>query len=655
MRSKYIISVILALIALQVDALVVNNSAGDLSNQVTDLSITTLTVTGSMDARDFYFMADHLQQLSDVDLSGVAIVPCHTIERHYWQQEFVADELPIGAFGDMAVSRVVLPTGLKSIGKAAFAGCTSLTEVVFPTHLDSIADFAFACCSSIESVTLPASVRRVGKGAFMRCSSLASFKVEASSNLVELSEAVLMDCPALQSVVLGEAIHSVGERALAGTGLQELDLTLYRKLRTIEDWALVKTPVTTVTLPSGLTSVGMGAFLYDTELSSISLGGKISSISDYMLAGTSLADLDFTGISQLGDFALYNVSTMPTVNLPSTTTWLGRLAMAGMVGMTSISCEAEKVPELGAEVWKGVDQASIPLTVPEVALEDYKKAWQWRNFLFPTGWLKGDVNGDGEVNVADINAIVNIILGKPADEDTLLRADVNGDGEINIADINAVVNIILHPENQITVQITSNDELHLDDVAICPGQERIVTLSIHHAEAYCAMQCDIILPTGLTLVNTGTDSSHQHETSGVGNTTTRTIVYSMKNVSFDDEGKPVLTFTVRADESLADQSDIVVSNIVLADEENTSWRVADCRARVSNSTGIEDLTADAHRLWVEGRTLCIDTRHAGKAVVSAINGTMCELELTAGVTRYELEAGFYVVVINGKSYKIAIK
>ena len=145
MRSKYIISVILALIALRVDALVVNNSAGDLSNQVTDLSITTLTVTGSMDARDFYFMADHLQQLSVVDLSGVAIVPCHTIERHYWQQEFVADELPIGAFGDMAVSRVVLPTGLKSIGKAAFAGCTSLTEVVFPTHLDSILFYYFSC------------------------------------------------------------------------------------------------------------------------------------------------------------------------------------------------------------------------------------------------------------------------------------------------------------------------------------------------------------------------------------------------------------------------------------------------------------------------------------------------------------------------------
>lgn len=57
--------------------------------------------------------------------------------------------------------------------------------------------------------------------------------------------------------------------------------------------------------------------------------------------------------------------------------------------------------------------------------------------------ISGDVNGDGEVNIADINAVINIILGGTADEQTLERADVNGDGEVNIADINAVINLIL--------------------------------------------------------------------------------------------------------------------------------------------------------------------------------------------------------------------
>jgi hypothetical protein len=49
------------------------------------------------------------------------------------------------------------------------------------------------------------------------------------------------------------------------------------------------------------------------------------------------------------------------------------------------------------------------------------------------------VNGDGEVNIADINAIISdILIGGNSD-----AADVNGDGEVNIADVNVVIDIIL--------------------------------------------------------------------------------------------------------------------------------------------------------------------------------------------------------------------
>ncbi len=53
--------------------------------------------------------------------------------------------------------------------------------------------------------------------------------------------------------------------------------------------------------------------------------------------------------------------------------------------------------------------------------------------------LTGDVNEDGEVNIADINAVIDLILA----DNTTAAGDVNGDGEINIADINAVIGIIL--------------------------------------------------------------------------------------------------------------------------------------------------------------------------------------------------------------------
>ena len=53
--------------------------------------------------------------------------------------------------------------------------------------------------------------------------------------------------------------------------------------------------------------------------------------------------------------------------------------------------------------------------------------------------VPGDVNHDGEVNIADINAALDIILNGSND----YSADVNNDNEINVADINAVIDIIL--------------------------------------------------------------------------------------------------------------------------------------------------------------------------------------------------------------------
>ena len=51
----------------------------------------------------------------------------------------------------------------------------------------------------------------------------------------------------------------------------------------------------------------------------------------------------------------------------------------------------------------------------------------------------GDVNGDGEVSVSDVNAIIDVIhIGEE-----IPAADVNGDGEVTVSDVNAVIGIIL--------------------------------------------------------------------------------------------------------------------------------------------------------------------------------------------------------------------
>ncbi|MBQ3961288.1 MAG: hypothetical protein II683_05810, partial [Muribaculaceae bacterium] len=55
--------------------------------------------------------------------------------------------------------------------------------------------------------------------------------------------------------------------------------------------------------------------------------------------------------------------------------------------------------------------------------------------------MQGDVNGDNRVNVSDVSALINMILGMtPMDKE---RADVNGDGRVNVSDVSALINIIL--------------------------------------------------------------------------------------------------------------------------------------------------------------------------------------------------------------------
>ena len=55
--------------------------------------------------------------------------------------------------------------------------------------------------------------------------------------------------------------------------------------------------------------------------------------------------------------------------------------------------------------------------------------------------LPGDVNDDGKVNVSDVSALINMILGIQTMDES--KGDVNGDGRVNVSDVTALINIIL--------------------------------------------------------------------------------------------------------------------------------------------------------------------------------------------------------------------
>ena len=61
----------------------------------------------------------------------------------------------------------------------------------------------------------------------------------------------------------------------------------------------------------------------------------------------------------------------------------------------------------------------------------------------PNALLPGDVNGDGNIDVSDVNIIINIMLGKVSEDNYPGNPDINGDSYVDVSDVNTVINIML--------------------------------------------------------------------------------------------------------------------------------------------------------------------------------------------------------------------
>ena len=92
------------------------------------------------------------------------------------------------------------------------------------------------------------------------------------------------------------------------------------------------------------------------------------------------------------------------------------------------------------------NRANATLYVPQGCKAAYAAANYWKEFKQIVEIVNADVNKDGDITIADVTALVNILLGKDDAEPYKydhVAADVNGDGTVTIADVTALVNIIL--------------------------------------------------------------------------------------------------------------------------------------------------------------------------------------------------------------------
>ena len=168
-----------------------------------------------------------------------------------------------------------------------------------------------------------------------------------------LGRGAFWGCSGLTSLTLPSGVTSIGNSAFSGcSGL------------------------TSLTIPSGVTSISSYAFYGCSGLTSLTIPSGVTSISDCAFSGCSgLTSLTIpSSVTSIGESAFEGCSGLTSLTIPSSVTSIGRAAFAGCSGLTSIYAYLEKIPVLGSNVFYGCDAKNCTVYVPKGTYDAYKSS-----------------------------------------------------------------------------------------------------------------------------------------------------------------------------------------------------------------------------------------------------------------------------------------
>jgi hypothetical protein len=323
----------------------------------------------------------------------------------------------------------VIPDNVTTIHAAAFAACANLISLTIPNSVTTILDYAFSDCISLPSVAIPSSVTSIGYGVFANCISLNSLTVEEGNTVYDSRN----DCNAIietasntlisgcKNTFIPNGVTSIAREAFSGcNGLSSL--TIPNSVNNISDDALRNcSALTSVTIGSGVSSIGSFAF-YNCEAlieiiskaqtppicrSSVFQGIKTNMCKLYVPEGCLAA---YQEAAEWKNFTLMEERkglrekcATPTISYRN--------------GKLKFECEMEGVKyhygiTLSSFSETEGEEVSLPAsyTVTVYATKEGYDDSDIATEVIDGCGLKGDVNNDGVVTVADAVTVMDIIL-----------------------------------------------------------------------------------------------------------------------------------------------------------------------------------------------------------------------------------------------------
>ncbi len=231
--------------------------------------------------------------------------------------------LNVNMFANSAIERITIPH--KVIPRNAFENCQSISEITFTNPNVMINSEAFKGCLNLNTIHFANDSQslQIGYNAFEN-SAITSLNLP-SCEVTIMDEA--FKGSSIQELVLKENTQLYFEGAPFVSTSQFETITLdgvssYYELENNlllnkEKDTLVLVPSNTVlTIPSSVTTIGVGAVAGNKVTTSLTLPAQITSIHDFAFANSSLESIDLTHLSNcdLGEYLFYGCENLETVH-----------------------------------------------------------------------------------------------------------------------------------------------------------------------------------------------------------------------------------------------------------------------------------------------------------------------------------------------------
>ena len=154
------------------------------------------------------------------------------------------------------------------------------------------------------------------------------------------------------------------------------------------------------------------------------------------------------GLEKIGNSICFGCSNLENVYIPSSVKEMKYYAFHGCYGLKKVVSDipAESLFTFSSDNFESYAYLNASLLVPKGAVPNYQDTAAWKNFVtIKEQFMLGDVNEDVKVDIGDVVATVNYVLGNVPDVFNLDAADVDESGEINISDVVGIVNLVLNP------------------------------------------------------------------------------------------------------------------------------------------------------------------------------------------------------------------